>query len=156
MGKEIERKFLVADPQAAVSAAVVSERIAQGYLSAQKEATVRIRVRGHRGYITVKGMNRGVERNEWEYEIPLADAHEMLALSRTGVIDKTRHLVPFRGHTWEVDVFHGALAPLVLAEVELTDADEPVSLPLWLGEEVSSNPAYFNSSLAEKAKKSVT
>lgn len=150
MAKEIERKFLVANPADAFAAAKAAEHIVQGYLSARKEATVRVRLRGNRAFITVKSPNRGAERGEWEYEIPFADARELLELSQTPVLDKTRHLVDFEGHTWEVDEFHGDLAGLVLAEVELQRADEHVILPPWIGKEVTGNPAYYNSSLASQ------
>lgn len=147
MAIEIERKFLVADVEAALAAAVSSSEIAQGYLSPAPEATVRVRVRGERGYLTVKSKNRGIERNEWEYEIPADDARQMLRLSQTAVISKVRYLVPFGGLTWEVDVFSNP-AGLVLAEVELPSAGCDVLLPPWLGREVSGDPAYFNSNLS--------
>lgn len=148
MSQEIERKFLVADPAAAFAAAVESSFIAQGYLSTRKEATVRLRLRNNRAYLTIKSPNRGAVRGEWEYEIPAEDARQMLSLCQTAVISKTRHIVPYEGHTWEVDEFHGPLSPLVLAEVELAADNEPVVLPPWLGKEVTTNPAYFNSTLA--------
>lgn len=146
MAKEIERKFLVREPEAAIAAASSASHIRQGYLSAAKEATVRVRVRDDKGYLTVKSPNRGACRGEWEYEIPLADALELLGLSRTPLIDKTRYLIPFAGHVWELDVF-SAPRPLILAEVELTDENEPVELPPWIGIEVTGNPAYYNSNL---------
>lgn len=147
MAVEIERKFLVADLEAALAGAVSKSEIAQGYLSPNPEATVRVRVRGERGYLTVKSKNRGIERNEWEYEIPVEDARQMLSLAQSAVVSKVRYLVPFGGLTWEVDVFSNP-AGLVLAEVELPSADCEVQLPPWLGAEVSGNPAYFNSTLA--------
>ncbi len=149
MGKEIERKFIVADPDSAIAAAASSSHIVQGYLSPAPEATVRVRLRDDRGFLTVKSPNRGAERGEWEYEIPAADARELMALSQTPVIDKRRYLVPHDGLLWEVDVFTSP-RELVLAEVELPEADFPVTLPSWIGEEVTSNPAYFNSTLACK------
>lgn len=150
MGKEIERKFLVADPAAAIAAATSATHIVQGYLSPAPEATVRVRLRDNSGFLTVKSPNRGAERGEWEYEIPASDARELLALSRTPLIDKTRYLIPAGdGLTWEVDVFTSPRS-LVLAEIELPEADFPVSLPVWLGAEVTSDPAYFNSSIACK------
>lgn len=150
MATEIERKFLVAEPAKAFAAAGSASRLAQGYLSARAEATVRVRLRDGRGYLTVKSPNRGAERGEWEYEIPAEDAGELLQMSETAVIDKTRHLVEFGGHTWEIDEFHGPLAGLVLAEVELTDPNEEIALPPWLGEEVTGNPQFYNSALALK------
>lgn len=147
MAIEIERKFLVDDLDAALAGAVACERIAQGYLSADPDATVRVRIRGERGFLTVKSRNRGAERGEWEYEIPEADARELLALSRTPIVDKVRHRVPFGGFVWEVDVFSRP-AGLVLAEVELPRADAKITLPDWVGREVTSDPRYFNSNLA--------
>lgn len=153
MGREIERKFLVADPARAIAGATASSHIMQGYLSAAKEATVRVRVRDDRGFLTVKSPNRGAERGEWEYEIPVGDARELLALSQTALIDKRRYLVPVGGLVWEVDVFTSP-RELVLAEVELPEADFPVNLPPWVGEEVTTNPAYFNSTLAQQCQQS--
>jgi len=147
MAREIERKFLVADSAGAIAGAVSCGRIAQGYLSAAPEATVRVRVRDGRGYLTVKSPNRGAVRGEWEYEIPEADARELLELSQTGVIDKVRYIVPFGGRRWEVDVFERP-AGVVLAEVELPSEDAPVELPPWVGREVTGDPQYYNSSLA--------
>lgn len=147
MAIEIERKFLVADPQAAISAAESSERILQGYLSVNPDATVRVRLIGDRGRLTVKSRNRGCVRGEWEYDIPRADAAELLGLSVSAVIDKTRYRVPYGGHTWEVDIFTSPRS-LALAEVEMLSADEEVILPPWLGPEVTSNPQYYNSTLS--------
>lgn len=147
MATEIERKFIVVN-QSYKSMALSSSRIAQGYLSADKEATVRVRVRDNRGYLTVKGENHGASRHEWEYEIPYDDARAMLELSRTRVIDKTRYIVPWEGWNWEVDVFHGDLDGLVLAEVELPTADAEVALPPFIGVEVTHDPRYYNSALA--------
>lgn len=147
MAIEIERKFLVDDLDAALAGSVACERIAQGYLSADPDATVRVRIRGERGFLTVKSRNRGAERGEWEYEIPEADVRELLALSRTPIVDKVRHRVPFGGLMWEVDVFSRP-AGLVLAEVELPRADARITLPYWVGREVTSDPRYFNSNLA--------
>ncbi|MDE7407989.1 MAG: CYTH domain-containing protein [Muribaculaceae bacterium] len=148
MAKEIERKFLVAD-MSFRDMARASERIVQGYLSLRPEATVRVRLRGNSGFLTVKGPNHGAVRDEWEYAIPATDAMQMLQrLQCGGVIDKTRYLVDYAGHTWEVDEFHGALAPLVLAEVELTDASEVVEIPPFIAEEVTGDVRYYNSTLA--------
>lgn len=147
MATEIERKFLVADVAAVLTASVGARHIVQGYLSVNPDATVRVRLIDDCGCITVKSRNRGAERGEWEYAVPARDAREMLELSQSRIIDKTRHLVPFGGRTWEVDVFHSHPG-LVLAEVELPAADAEVTLPPWVGEEVTCNPAYFNSTLS--------
>ena len=120
MGVEIERKFRVRAGWRPDSA---GEEIAQGYLSSVPERTVRVRLRGGRGYLTVKGKNGGADaarRAEFEYEIPAADARALLALAEPGVIEKERFLVPAAdGHTWEVDIFHGENEGLVVAEIEL-------------------------------------
>ncbi len=148
MGKEIERKFLVARPEAVRAAAREAVRIRQGYLSVDPERTVRVRLRGERGFLTVKGLTHGSERQEWEFEIPLAEAEEMLDICVGKVIDKTRYLVDFAGHTWEVDEFVSPVS-LWVAEAELQRADEPLELPDWVGEEVTGNPDYYNSNLVK-------
>ena len=148
MAKEIERKFLVTDVDAVRAAAFESVRIRQGYLSAEPQRTVRVRVRNDKGFLTVKGINRGIERMEWEYEIPVADALEMLGICSGKIIDKTRHLVAYEGHTWEVDEFH-LPKEMWLAEVEIAAPDEVVILPPWIGTEVSGNPDYYNSNLTK-------
>ena len=148
MGLEVERKFLVRDEswRADVTSAT---RIVQGYVAQTPTATVRIRVRGDRGYITIKGASVGIGRSEFEYEIPVADALAMLdELAQGPVIDKVRHLVTVGAHVWEVDVFSGENAPLVMAEVELAGADEDFVRPDWAGAEVSDDARYFNVNLA--------
>ena len=147
MALEIERKFLVAGDYK--SSATSSERIAQGYLASGDGCTVRVRVRGDRGYLTIKGPSAdGVSRSEWEYEVPAREALEILALCRSGVIDKCRYLVPFAGHIFEVDEFYGDNEGLTVAEVELSSVDEQFARPEWLGEEVTGDVRYYNSSLA--------
>lgn len=147
---EIEKKFLARD--GFKEAAFDSVRITQGYLSSVPERTVRVRIRGDRGYITVKGPcnESGMTRFEWEKEIAPADAEDLLALAEPGVIDKTRFLVRNTDgrHVWEVDEFHGDNEGLVLAEIELGDESEPFDIPSWLGEEVTGDPRYYNSMLA--------
>ena len=149
MGVEIERKFRV---RAGWRPDGAGEEIAQGYLSSVPERTVRVRLRGGRGYLTVKGKNGGADaarRAEFEYEIPAADARALLALAGPGVIEKERCLVPVAdGHTWEVDVFHGENEGLVVAEIELGAEDEPFARPDWLADEVTGDARYYNSSLA--------
>lgn len=150
MGVEIERKFLVVD-ESWRDAVTASTHIMQGYLAQTGSATVRVRVRGDIGYLTVKGTSSGITRSEFEYEIPPHDAHAMLATLAVGpVVDKVRHVVRVGSHDWEVDVFAGANAPLVMAEVELAQADEAVTLPAWAGEEVSQDPRYYNVNLARQ------
>lgn len=149
MAKEIERKFLVVSEGYREMA---SERrdMRQAYLSAAPRPTVRVRVCGSRGWITVKGLNHGAERDEWEYEIPASDADDMASSLAGGwAIEKTRWIVPFGGWIWEVDEFHGRLEGLVVAEVEMTSADCRPPLPPFIGREVTGDPRYYNSSLTE-------
>ena len=145
--REIERKFLVAgDFRKEVTG---ESRIVQGFLNSAPGRTVRVRIRGDKGTLTVKGPARGLTRFEWEKEIPLAEAEQLLALCEPGVIDKTRCLVPSADgrHTWEVDVFHGDNEGLVVAEIELASEQESFPRPDWLGEEVTEDRRYFNSCL---------
>ena len=146
--KEIERKFLVAgDFRGEVSGA---SHIVQGYLSTVPGRSVRVRLRDDRGSLTIKGPMRGLTRIEWEKEIPAGEAQLLLSLCEPGAIDKTRHLVPAAdGHVWEVDEFHGDNEGLLVAEVELGAEDEPFSRPAWLGEEVTGDRRYYNSSLTK-------
>lgn len=147
MAKEIERKFLVA---AGWLPEGEGDYIAQGYLSATETAAVRVRIRKGRGYLTVKSNVNGVTRLEYEYEVPLPEAEEMLKLCPGPVIEKHRHLLPAGGgRQWEVDVFHGDNEGLVVAEIELSEEAEEFQKPSWLGEEVSTDPRYFNCNLAK-------
>lgn len=147
MATEIERKFLVADLTQVLSATISSEKIAQGYLSRDPERTVRVRVRGNQGFITIKSKNNGATRGEWEYPVPEADARELLALCPPPIVSKVRHSVPYEGLIWEVDIFVSPRAGLIVAEVELPTEDYTLALPPWVGEEVTGNPAYYNSNL---------
>lgn len=145
--REIERKYLVrGDYGTAVSESV---RIAQGYLCAEPGRTVRVRVSGERAFLTVKGPAQGLSRFEWEKEIAVDEAGMLLALCPV-VIDKTRHIVPSEDgvHIWEVDEFHGDNEGLTVAEVELRSESDTVPLPGWVGEEVSGDRRYCNSSLS--------
>lgn len=150
MAVEIERKFLVkgdfkrfADSQT---------RIIQGYLSSVPERVVRIRIKGDQGFITVKGIatESGTSRYEWEKEILVKDAHELLNLCEPGIIDKTRFLVKVDKHVFEVDEFYGENNGLIIAEIELKSEDEDFIRPDWLGEEVTGDDRYYNSSLVKK------
>jgi len=148
MGVEIERKFLVVgdDWRSVVSS---STRIVQGYLASTPEVTVRVRVRGERAYLTIKGRSSGISRSEYEFDIPVADAEAMLTdLAQGPVIEKTRHLLEVDGHTWELDVFAGANEGLVMAEIELGSADEQFTVPSWAGRDVSDDARYYNVNLA--------
>lgn len=146
MSVEIEHKYLVKNDNYR-QLAESHEEIRQGYLCREPDRTVRVRIRGDRGFITVKGRNSGVSRLEFEYQVPLADALAMLSLCLPPVLVKTRWLVPFESHVWEVDEFHGDREGLVTAEIELSSEDEPYALPGFVGEDVTGNPAFYNSNL---------
>ena len=151
MATEIEHKYLVADDgwrKMAVSAL----ELTQGYLCRDVERVVRVRLTVEnggegRGFITIKGRTVGVTRLEMEYEIPADDARQLLALCVGPIVSKTRHIVPFGGHRWELDEFHGRHEGLVLAEIELPTADTHYDLPLWVGSDVTGDPRYYNSNL---------
>jgi adenylate cyclase len=147
MAQEIERKFLVTgDFRPLITQ---SMRITQGYLSSVPERTVRVRIKGSKGYITIKGVgsSSGASRYEWEKEIPVEEVEELLQLCEPGVIDKIRHHVPAGAHTFEVDEFFGENQGLIVAEVELGNEDEHYIRPAWLGEEVTGDVRFYNSML---------
>lgn len=146
LGTEIERKFLVVD--LSVVDGVTGSIIRQGYLSREPGRTVRVRRRGDQAFITIKGTNVGARRSEWEYEISPTEADEMLRICEGPVLDKTRYEIDVAGRTWEVDVFRGANAGLVMAEVELDAEDAIVELPTWAGVEVTDDPRYYNANLS--------
>ena len=148
MALEIERKFLVDEKNFPAQILINGEKISQGYLSVEPARTVRVRIKGERGFLTIKSVNVGIVRQEFEYEIPIKDAEEILKLCEK-VLEKVRYKVEYAGHIWEIDIFGGRLAGLILAEVELTAPKEILELPDWLGDEVSDNPKYFNSNLAK-------
>ena len=149
MGIEIERKFLIATEDWRGLAEGLDYR--QGYLSTAKERTVRVRTIGAQGFLTIKGISIGATRTEFEYEIPVDDAHELLdELCLRPLIEKRRHRVPFGGLIWEIDEFFGENHGLIVAEVELTSEDQDIDLPPWIGEEVTGDPRFFNSSLVER------
>ena len=149
MAKEIERKFLVKPRNWRELGPGL--KIRQGYLSTAIERTVRVRTYGDHGYVTIKGKTSGISRDEYEYEIPFADATEILDhLCLKSLIEKTRYRIPFKGNIFEVDEFTGANSGLTVAEVELKSADEKLELPDWIDRDVSHDPRYFNSSLAQK------
>ena len=152
MAQEIERKFLVAGDYK--SEAYASVRITQGYLSRVPERVVRIRIKGDKGFITIKGTTNesGLSRFEWEKEIPLVEAQALMKMAEPGVIDKTRHLIKNTDgkHIWEVDEFHGDNDGLVMAEIELEHENDPFDKPVWLGKEVTGDLKYYNSYLSEK------
>jgi adenylate cyclase len=149
MAKEIERKFLVHPRK--WSDLEPGLEIRQGYLSASKQSSVRVRTYGDKAFVTMKGSTKDITRDEYEYEIPLNDANEIMTnLCEHPPIEKTRYRIVFKGHTWEVDEYSGANSGLTVAEVELKDANETVELPDWVDREVSGDPRYFNSNLSVK------
>ena len=150
MSQEIERKFLV-NSGAFKEASINQQRITQGYLSAVPERTVRVRIKGKKGFLTIKGIGNasGTSRYEWEKEIAVVEAKELLEICEPGVIDKTRYNVVVGDHTYEVDEFYGDNEGLVVAEVELKAEDEAIEKPSWLAEEVTGDPKYFNSMLMQ-------
>lgn len=145
MPTEIERKFLVTGTGWRQPDPV---RLCQGYLNRDKARTVRVRLAGKQGFLTIKGISQRASRTEFEYEIPAADAGELLKLCDGPVIRKLRHIVVHQGHKWEVDEFLGENAGLVIAELELEREDQPFERPSWLGREVTQDPRYYNSNLA--------
>ncbi|MDR0757256.1 MAG: CYTH domain-containing protein [Tannerella sp.] len=150
MAQEIERKFLVDGDF--MPFVVSSEEIVQGYLCADKERTVRVRISGAEAFLNVKSAPnaRGWSRYEFETPIPPADAEEMLKLCLPGVISKVRHRIAAGNRVWEVDVFHGDSEGLIIAEIELDSEDEPFDRPAWLGREVTGEAKYFNAMLAQR------
>lgn len=150
MALEIERKYLVVN-QSYREMAIEKRQIAQGYLSTDPDKTVRVRIAGTKAFLTVKSRNQGDVRHEWEYEIPVSDAEEMLELCTGTVLAKWRYIVPFEGWTWEVDEYENNLSGLVVAEVEIDNPDRKVPLPSFAGEEVTGRPEYYNSTLAVRA-----
>lgn len=147
MAIEIERKFLVTGEYKHL--ATSHSHIKQGYICSERGRTVRVRLRDERGYLTIKGPSTddGLSRYEFEKEISLDEANALFGLCETGIIDKTRWIVPAGKHRFEVDEFHGDNADLVVAEVELSSPDEPFSRPAFLGREVTGDRRYYNSSL---------
>lgn len=149
MAVEIERKFLVKDDSWREQA--TRKFYSQGYLSREKGRTVRVRRVGLKAFLTVKGATtQGCSRNEYEYEIPLNDGEELLDnLCYHPLIEKYRYLVEFDGMVWEIDEFLGENSPLVVAEIELEHVEQPFAKPLWVGEEVTGDARYYNSSLSQ-------
>ena len=145
---EIERKFLVKSPEFKDQATGCSHFV-QGYITSPPAKTVRVRIADDKAYLTIKGSGSasGMSRFEWEMEIPGRDALALLGICEGGVIEKDRYYVPFAGHTFEVDEFFGDNEGLVMAEVELSSADETFEKPEWLGQEVTGDSRYYNSSL---------
>ena len=154
MPQEIERKFLVTGEYK--SQAYAQSHIVQGYISSARGRTVRVRIRDDKGYLTIKGASNesGTSRYEWEKEIPLNEAEELMRICEPGIIDKTRYLVRSGRHIFEVDEFYGENDGLVVAEVELASEDEPFEKPPFIGREVTGDVRYYNSQLMKQPFKS--
>lgn len=148
---EIERKFLVTSTDF-INESQVHFEIAQGYLSSHPERTVRVRIKADKGYLTIKGKGNesGISRFEWENEIPLDEAKNLLILCEKGVIEKTRYNIKKGNHTFEVDIFHGNNNGLIIAEIELNTEEEFFEKPKWIGKEVTNNECYYNAFLSRK------
>ena len=149
---EIERKFLVKN-ETYKSESIKKQLITQGYLSSDPKRSVRIRICEQNAYITIKGQTSksGTSRYEWEKEINIEDAKQLMLLCREGVVTKIRHLIPFKNHTFEVDEFLKDNSGLVIAEIELSDENEDFERPRWLGKEVTGIKKYYNSQLSQNA-----
>ena len=147
MGQEIERKFLVKGNDWPRQK---GKKYRQGYLTLDKERTVRVRLAGDKGYLTLKGKSKGPSRSEFEYEIPKEEAEILLdQLCLKPLIEKTRYKLEQAGLTWEIDEFSGANKGLVVAEIELEREDQPFDKPAWLGQEVTDDPRYYNANLVQ-------
>ena len=148
MGREIERKFLVKDDGWRKGA--VGKLYCQGYISRDEQRAVRVRIVEDQGFLTIKGRHNDLTRLEFEYEIPLTDARELLdTLCQPPLIEKTRYRVNYAGNIWEIDVFGGDNAGLIVAEIELSREDQPFELPSWAGREVTGDPRYLNTNLSK-------
>lgn len=148
---EIERKFLVLTNDFKNDAST-EKRIVQGYLNSHPERTVRVRIKGEQGFITIKGKGSesGTTRLEWEKEIPASETELLLTLCEKGIIDKIRYEIPYGNHLYEVDEFFGDNAGLIIAEIELDEENETFEKPYWLGKEVTGDERYYNAYLSHK------
>ena len=148
--EEIERKFLIESTNF-TKESIANDRIVQGYLNSNPERTVRVRIKGNKGFLTIKGKGNksGTTRFEWEKEILLSEAEALLKLCESGIIDKIRYEIPFGKHTFEVDVFSGENQGLIIAEVEISSENEIFEQPNWLGKEVTGDKKYYNSYLSK-------
>ncbi|MGH1440475.1 MAG: CYTH domain-containing protein [Cellvibrionaceae bacterium] len=149
MPQEIERKFLI--DLDLIDPLENGFDIKQGYIATTSRTVVRTRIMGNKAFLTIKGENKGISRLEFEYEIPLEDANNIISeLCNGPIISKTRYIITHDRHDWEIDIFHGDNAGLVIAEVELSREDESIIMPAWVTQEVSDDPKYYNSSLLDK------
>jgi adenylate cyclase len=144
---EIERKFTVDIEKWAEVVKPQPISIAQSYLSSSPECTVRVRLKGDKAFLTIKGKTTGISRSEFEYEVPVTEAKEMMNTLSSKTLSKLRYEINVGNHLWEVDVFEGKLAGLIIAEIELSSEDEQFELPEWVIEDVSHDAQYYNSNL---------
>lgn len=151
MGKEIEYKFLVEPNKWAALEKPKPQLIIQSYLQNLPERTVRVRVKGNKGFLTIKGATEGVTRLEYEYEIPVSEVEEIIAQFQLPYIRKNRYELKVDQHIWEIDVFEGPLEGLILAEVEVSSEGESFTRPNWVTEDVSTNPDYYNAVLIQRS-----
>lgn len=147
--KEIERKFLVASDSWKMAKCIGQRELKQAYLLRENDRSVRIRITDNMAYFTIK-LGTGLTRSEFEYEIPQDEANDIIEEANLPCLHKTRYYIHFADNTWELDVFHGELEGLLIAELELTDENQVFERPDWLGEEVTFDPAYLNSNLIER------
>jgi len=148
MGKEVERKFLVKD--SSYKNLCSGKLFKQGYLLSNLDKTVRVRLIDNKGFITIKSKISDLARDEFEYEITFTDAEEILQkICEKPIIEKTRYTYNYKGHTWEIDEFHGENEGLIVAEIELEDENESFEMPEWIGEEVTFDSRYINSYLVK-------
>lgn len=147
--KEIERKFLIANDTWKAAKCIGQRELKQAYLLRENDRSVRIRVSDNMALFTIK-LGTGLTRSEFEYEIPIEEANDMIAEANLPCLHKTRYYIQNGPDTWELDVFHGALEGLLIAELELSDEDQQFEKPIWLGEEVTFDPTYLNSNLIER------
>lgn len=147
--QEIERKYLVKHTDFLKN--IKGKRITQGYLCTDPARTVRIRIKGTQAFITIKGQSTdsGLSRYEWEKELSIVEAEELLELALPGVIDKTRYEVKIENHIWEIDIFHNTNKGLIIAEIELETEEQSFTLPDWIAQEVTGDKRYYNSYLSE-------
>ncbi|WP_214071010.1 CYTH domain-containing protein [Mucilaginibacter sp. dw_454] len=148
MGIEIERKFLVDHKKWQALNKPAGTKLRQGYIVDDQTRTVRLRIAGDNAWLTFKGGTQGISRTEYEYDIPVGDAAELFEQFVKSGLEKTRYCITYADKLWEVDVFEGDNNGLIVAEIELDSEDEQFELPPWIGEEVSDDPRYYNSSLS--------
>lgn len=148
--QEIERKFTVNHQKWDLIKKPEPTLIVQSYLSNNPDCTIRVRIKEKKGFLTIKGKTTGISRSEFEYEIPLIEAEEIIQTLSEKTLTKNRYNIPFGNHIWEVDVFQGKLEGLIIAEIELSSEEESFELPDWVLEDVSDNIEYYNSRLIDK------